>query len=129
MTGRYLLDTNIIIGIFKDDEKVLARLRNANSIFIPAIALGELHYGTRKSQRVEENLARIERFLAVNTVLYVDEDTAYWYGIVKEQLRKIGKPIPENDIWIAAIAMQKSITLVTRDKHFEVVKSLDTETW
>ena len=129
MSGKHLLDTNIIIGIFKNDKAILARLRKTDGVFIPAIALGELHYGTRKSTRVEENLGKIEQFVAVSNILFVDEETAYWYGIVKDQLRRIGKPIPENDIWIAAIAMQKNIILATRDKHFQAVENLQTEMW
>lgn len=129
MSGKYLLDTNIIIGLFASDKDILSHLEKAESIFIPSIAIGELHYGTRKSSRVEENLAKVEEFVAISDILSANEETAYWYGIVKDQLRKAGNPIPENDIWIAAIAMQKNLILVTRDKHFKAVENLETEIW
>ena len=58
-----------------------------------------------------------------------DLETAQWYGIIKDQLRRKGRPIPDNDIWIAAIAMQYDLILVTRDSHFDEVESLQTEHW
>jgi len=108
MSGKYLLDTNIIIGLFASDQAIQARLEKVESIFIPSIAIGELHYGARKSSRVEENLSKINQLLTESVVLAIDGETGYWYGIVKDQLRRTGNPIPENDIWIAAIAMQRT---------------------
>jgi len=62
-------------------------------------------------------------------ILPCDAETAFWYGIVKDGLRRTGQPIPENDIWIAAIALQHGLTLATRDKHFQTVENLISETW
>jgi tRNA(fMet)-specific endonuclease VapC len=98
-------------------------------IFTPSIVLGELYYGARKSTRVPENLARIEEFAARSTVLVCDTETARRYGEIKDRLRQKGRPIPENDIWIAAIALQYELTLVARDAHFENVDDLKVETW
>lgn len=62
-------------------------------------------------------------------VLNCDSNTALEYAIIKNQLRKRGCPIPENDIWIAALAKQYNITLITRDKHFNEIKDVNTHTW
>jgi len=129
MSGKYLLDTNIIIALFAQEEKVLARIKKAKKIFIPNIAIGELHYGARKSTRTDENLTRINQLLAQSTILSSDDESAYWYGIIKDQLRRAGNPIPENDIWIAAIAIQRNLILATRDKHFKAVEGLGIEMW
>ncbi|MBU0512291.1 MAG: type II toxin-antitoxin system VapC family toxin [Chloroflexi bacterium] len=129
MNGKYLLDTSIIVELFAEDEVVIEQLRKTESTFIPCIAIGELYYGARKSTRQTENLKQVERLVVTGVVLPCDGETGYWYGIVKDKLRRIGKPIPENDIWIAALALQHELILATRDKHFEVVDGLETALW
>ena len=129
MNGRFLLDTNIVIAIFSKEAKVQAYLVNATEVFVPAVVLGELYYGAYKSSRVTENIAKIDGFAAKNAVLISDATTAKAYGQIKNGLRAKGRPIPENDIWIAATAMQYNLTLVTRDSHFGEVDGLVIETW
>lgn len=91
--------------------------------------LGELHYGARKSGRFQENLARIEALAANSAIIDCDAATARQYGDVKNRLRIKGRPLPENDVWIAALALQYSLTLVTRDAHFQEVENLQTVVW
>ncbi len=129
MSGRFLLDTNIVIAIFAKEAKVQAYLVNATEVFVPVIVLGELYYGAYKSSRVSENIAKINQFAANNAVLISDTATAQAYGQIKNGLRAKGRPVPENDIWIAAIAMQYDLALVTRDGHFGEVEGLVIETW
>ena len=129
MSGNYLLDTNIIIAFFANEQAILSRMKEAKKIFLPSIAIGELHYGARKSAQTDANLTRINQLVVRSIVLSSDEETAYWYGIVKDQLRRAGNPIPANDIWIAAIAIQRNLILATRDKHFKIVDGLDIEMW
>jgi tRNA(fMet)-specific endonuclease VapC len=129
MSGRFLLDTNIIIALFANEASIINNLAQADEIFIPSIALGELHYGARKSGRSQKNLERIEEFAANNTIVECDADTARQYGDVKNKLRIKGRPLPENDVWIAALALQHGLTLVTRDAHFQEVENLQTISW
>jgi tRNA(fMet)-specific endonuclease VapC len=129
MSGNYLLDTSILIELFAQDANVLARLEKAENTYIPSIALGELYYGARKSSRTEKNLEQLKQLASQVVVLPCDAETSYWYGIVKDGLRKAGQPIPENDIWIAAMALQHGLALATRDKHFQVVENLKMEMW
>src|SRR5438093_12518419 len=112
MTGKVLLDTNIVIALFADEASVKQQLAIVSEIFIPSIVLGELYYGARKSARIEQNIVRIDEFAADNTVLLYDTITARQYGTIKAQLRANGKPIPENDIWNAPIADQHQLNLV-----------------
>lgn len=128
-SGRYLLDTNIIIALFADEEVVKNNLAQANEVFVPSIAIGELCYGARKSGRPQENLARVNELVVNSTVLGCDAETALQYGEVKNNLRIRGRPLPENDIWIAALASHYGLTLVTRDAHFQEVESLQTLVW
>jgi tRNA(fMet)-specific endonuclease VapC len=129
MSGRCVLDTNIIIALFADDPAIENNLAKATEVFVPSIAIGELCFGARKSGRVKENLARIDEFSASNIVLGCDIATARRYGEIKNALRTKGHPIPENDVWIAAIALQHDLTLVTRDTHFNEIDNLKMTTW
>lgn len=129
MSGKYLLDTNIIIALFADEVAVKSKLAQADEVFIPNIAVGELCYGARKSGRSKENLERIDELIANSTVIGCDTQTARYYGEVKNKLRLKGRPLPENDISIAALTLQYNLTLVTRDAHFQEIENLQTVAW
>ena len=84
-----------------------------------------LHYFLCTSQ----NLQQIDNFKDANTILACDETTASVYGVLKNMLRSKGRPLPENDIWIAAVAIQHGLTLVSRDAHFDELETLQRVTW
>ena len=113
MNGR-LLDTNIVIAFFANDKVVEQAVARVKPVSVPAIVLGELYSGARKSGLVEQNLARIDEFASGVKVLSCDLETARQYGIIRQALRVIGRPIPEHDVWIAAVAIQHDLTLVLR---------------
>lgn len=129
--GKYLLDTNVLIALLEEEIVIQDRgsSQKTTPVSLPAPAIGELYYGARKSRNTTENLAKVDRLTQRFPLLYCDLDTARWYGIIKNQLQREGRPIPNNDIWIAAIAMQYGLVLVTRDAHFDAVESLPTERW
>lgn len=129
MNGRFLLDTNIIIALFKNDDLVKNKLIKAREIFISNITVGELYFGAYKSNRVESNIKQIDNFVASNAILNGDSTTAKYYGEIKNKLKIKGNPIPENDIWIAAIAIQYDLTLVSRDKHLQEIENLSLQKW
>ncbi len=129
MNGKFLLDTNIIISLFKNDNLVINKLTVDQEIFISNITVGELYFGTYKSNKVESNIKRIDSFIASNIVLNSDSTTAKYYGQIKNKLKIKGKPIPENDIWIAAIGLQYNLTLVSRDKHLQEIENLSLQKW
>ena len=129
MSGSYLLDTNTIIALFADEAVVKNKLAQAKEVFIPSIVIGELCYGARKSGRSQANLARVDELIANSTVLGCDAQTAQLYGEIKNRLRIKGRPLPENDIWIAALTLQYNLTLVTRDLHFQQIEDLQTVSW
>ena len=128
-SGKYLLDTNIVIAMFADEAELQERRQNADKVFFPSPVVGELCYGARKSSRPIENLTRVNRLIQDFRVIPCNLETARWYGIIKDNLRRRGRLIPDNDIWIAAITMQRGLILVTRDAHFDEVESLQTERW
>jgi tRNA(fMet)-specific endonuclease VapC len=129
MSGRYLLDTNIVVALFHGDAAIETGLEAAPEVFLSSVALGELHFGAVQSGRPEANAARIDDFAATCQVVGVDAETARRYGQLKGELRKKGRPIPENDLWIAACALQHDLILATRDRHFDQVEGLQIESW
>ncbi|MFQ5688015.1 MAG: type II toxin-antitoxin system VapC family toxin [Candidatus Scalindua sp.] len=129
MTGRVLLDTNIIIALFANDNSVKKHLAETQEVFIPSVAVGELYYGAEKSKHMEDNIARINNFADSNVILSCDRNTAVQYGKIKNCLRKKGTPIPENDIWIAAIVKQHKLILISRDIHFDEIDGLKMQKW
>lgn len=129
MGGRFLLDTNIVIALFAEDKNVFAKLKKAQEVYLSSVAIGELYYGAYHSTKKDENLRKIDAFKAEVAILSCDEFSAQFYGQVKSQLRRKGTPIPENDVWIAAIALQYGLTLVSRDSHFEYIEGLSLEKW
>ncbi len=126
--GKLLLDSNCLIDIIGDlplQEDIFVH----NQILIPAPVLGELYFGAYNSIRVESNIRRLHHFLRNVEVLGIDEETADWYGTIRFKLKQIGRPIPDNDIWIAAIALQNEIALATKDRHFGYVDGLELTIW
>jgi tRNA(fMet)-specific endonuclease VapC len=130
MTGnKYLLDTNIISAWLETEVAIARKIQEADGVFIPIIAVGEMYYGAQYSTRIDYNINNIAKVVSNYTVLFVDQNTCKHYGFIKVLLRKKGKPIPENDIWIAAISLQYNLVLVTRDNHFNAIETLSTERW
>ena len=129
MSGRILLDTNIVIALFAREAVVQQRLAEADEVFLSSIVLGELYYGAQKSAHAETNIARVNTFAAGSAILGCDTVTAQYYGVIKNHLRAKGRPIPENDIWIAATSRHYHLTLVTRDEHFQAVEGLAVDQW
>jgi tRNA(fMet)-specific endonuclease VapC len=129
MSGKCLLDTNIVIALFANEISVKNNLSKSDEVFVSSVVIGELFYGAHKSMRVKENLARISEFAASSIVLGCDTETAHYYGEIKNALRLKGRPVPENDIWIAAIALQHGLTLTTRDMHFNEIENLKIVAW
>jgi tRNA(fMet)-specific endonuclease VapC len=129
MNGRYLLDTNIIAALFNGDFKVTAWFGKASEVFLASVTLGELLFGAAHSGRPEENAARVDEFAANCQLIKVDAETARHYGQLKAGLRKKGRPIPENDLWIAACALQHGLILATRDRHFQNLEGLNVQAW
>lgn len=126
--ANYLLDTVIVAGYFNHDAAILEKLKTA-TVYVSSITVGELYFGAYNSGKVQQNVENIRKFIGVTTVLNCDAQTADWYGQIKKALRSKGRPIPENDIWIAAAAVQHGLILATRDTHFKEVDNLTVEMW
>ncbi len=129
MNGNYLLDTNIVIALFNRDKSVIDNITKAYNIFIPTVVIGELYYGAYNSSKVQENVKRINEFQIDASIIDCNATTGNFYGQIKKELKDKGNPIPENDIWIAALTLQHDLKLVSRDKHFRVIDNLKLTRW
>ena len=127
--NKFLLDTNIIVAWLKGETTIANKIDKAKEIHIPVIVLGELYYGALYSTQVEKNIQQIRNVIVIYNILTIDEETTIAYGNIKASLRKKGKPIPENDIWIAALAKRYELILITRDKHFKEIESIKAKSW
>jgi tRNA(fMet)-specific endonuclease VapC len=125
MTGnKCLLDTSVIIHTFRKNNTIAEQLDKISEIFIPATVVGELYFGAYKSADPPRHIIQTQSFLLSCKILPTDSGTAEIYGKIKAALSKKGKPIPENDIWIAAIATQYDLPLFTSDNHFAEIEGL-----
>jgi tRNA(fMet)-specific endonuclease VapC len=117
---KVLLDTSAYSGLMKGDAELRDLLSAAGQVLVPSVVLGELRSGFRRGSREAVNLRQLEQFLAKPLVRVVDvsSDTAAWYAEVDFYLFSKGRPIPRNDVWIAALAMEHGAILLTRDAHF-----------
>ena len=122
--NRIVLDTSVVIDLFKGDKEVASFLSKQQEIYMPFAVLGELYLGAHRSACEKKHLQDIKDFLVECNILSADAVTAEKYAILKAALLKKGTPIPENDIWIAATAIQHDLPLYTTDKHFDLIDGL-----
>ncbi|MFZ0394580.1 MAG: type II toxin-antitoxin system VapC family toxin [Terracidiphilus sp.] len=123
---RLALDTNRYTDLCRDDAAVQEAVRLADEVWLPFIVMGELRAGFAVGAQGPRNEAVLRRFLLKPGVglLYADDQTTHHYASVYRQLRKQGTPIPTNAMWIAALALQHSLTLCARDAHFDALPQL-----
>ncbi len=123
---KVLLDTSAYSALLRGHEAVLDVMQRSESVAVSAVVLGELHSGFRAGNRCTENTAQLTQFLSKPSVrvLHVTEETALRYAEVDVYLRRKGRPIPRNDVWIAAAALEHGLQLLTLDAHFREIPLL-----
>ena len=124
-----ILDTNALSAFADGSPLAGAAVRRTEDIAVPVIVLGEYRYGMAHSARRREYEAWLERYLAVFRILEITAETASMYAAIRSELRHLGKPIPANDSWIAALCRQHDLPLLSRDRHFDHVKGLRRLAW
>lgn len=124
--SRILIDTNIYSHAFRGDSDVIEMLRKVEEIGFSVISIGELLSGFKSGAKEQKNRTELEKFIdSPRVVIYpVNEETSEYYAEILNNLRKAGRPIPTNDIWIAATAFQNGIKLFTKDEHFKDIPGL-----
>lgn len=124
---KVLIDTNCYAALLRGDESVARILDSATTVYLSTIVAGELLTGFLGGTREKQNRKELEEFICSADriiVLDVTMETAHRFAHIKDSLRRRGKPIPLNDIWIAAQCMETGATLLSRDGHFRAVEGL-----
>lgn len=123
---KLLLDTSAYSGFRRGAPSLVEKISGCDSVLISPVMLGELMYGFRKGAKFEQNMRMLRQFLGHEAVEIapVGEVTADRYSRIVMQLKKDGSPIPINDVWIAAQAMEHGAELLSSDRHFEQVAGL-----
>ena len=123
---KIMLDTSAYVGFKRNNPELVEIIVRAELILISAVVLGELLFGFRNGTRFKKNLAELNRFLEHDLVetAPVGKTSADRYSRIAAQLRRQGTPIPTNDIWIAAQAMEHGAELITTDEHFDKIIGL-----
>jgi tRNA(fMet)-specific endonuclease VapC len=124
-----ILDTSPLSAFADEDPGLLTILHRSRQLSLPVVFLGEYRAGSTQSRHKSGYEAWLQRFLVDCTVLDISEETTRHYVTVVLDLRRIGKPIPVNDLWIAALCRQYALPVVTRDHHFDVVPNLQRLSW
>ena len=123
---RVALDTNRLTDLFQGDAALAERLGLCDEVWIPLVVLAEIKAGFLGGNRRHRNEVLLRKLLSKTTVgvLLPDRETAEHYARLFVQLKRAGTPVPDNDLWIAALALQHDLLLITRDKHFEKIPQL-----
>jgi tRNA(fMet)-specific endonuclease VapC len=123
---RVALDTNRIVDLFRGDAGLAEWLGTCDEVWIPLIVLAEIKAGFLGGSRQHRNEAQLHRLLGKATVgvLLPDRETAEHYARLFVQLKRAGTPVPDNDLWIAALALEHDLLLITRDELFQRIPQL-----
>ncbi|MFW5681955.1 MAG: PIN domain-containing protein [Phycisphaeraceae bacterium] len=124
MSGKILLDTSIAVAILRGRPTALAATLEVQSSLLPIVALGELTYGLRRSGNRRGDDRKLAALLDRVDVVPITLTTCERYASVRHDLKRQGMPIPENDVWIAATAIEHDLMLATLDHHFQRVGGL-----
>ena len=124
-----ILDTNALSAIAEGEREAAKQFSRAARVAIPVIVLGEYRFGIAHSRHQREYENWLEEMVSVCDVLEVSEETAIWYAELRGQLKESGTPIPSNDVWIAALCRQHTLSIMSRDPHFDLVRGLRRVDW
>ena len=124
-----ILDTNGLSAVADGDAALEPILRNAAELAVPVVVLGEYRYGIQQSRDRQRYEQWLTETVCNYRVIDVDEDTAISYATIRTELKTAGTPIPSNDVWIAALCRQHSLSLISRDHHFDLVRGIKRITW
>lgn len=124
-----ILDTNVLSAVADGEPSAMELVAGAERVAVPVIVLGEYRLGIAQSRHRTTYESWLREWIAAVTVLDIDDGTTHSYSAIGLELKKKGKPIPANDLWIAALCRQHSLPLVSRDRHFDFVHGLRRLNW
>ena len=120
-----ILDTNALSAWAEGIAEIADPLRSANRLVVPSIVLGEYYFGIRQSRYRTRYERWLNRFLRNTEIAIIDANTASEYAGIRLELKQSGSPIPQNDIWVAALARQHGLDVLSNDRHFDIVSGIE----
>ena len=124
-----ILDTNGLSALAEGDEAIEPILRQAAQVAVPVIVLGEFRYGISQSRQRAHYERWLTEYMLGFRILDVEEETTLAYSAVRAELKRAGRLLPANDVWIAALCRQHSLPLISRDRHFDAVSGITRLSW
>ncbi len=124
-----VLDSNIVVDYLRNQGDTVTKIAQYSAIYLPVIVCGEILYGAAISGNPVKNQEKVIEFIKRSRILITSLSVAQRYAEIRQYLQQKGKPIPENDIWIAATAQSYELKLITRDQHFSYIDFLEVEFW
>lgn len=124
-----ILDTNAVSALFAGDRELAAVLEDSDYHHLPLIVIAEYQFGLLLSRKRKELQPLLRKLEAESVVLAPDRATADEYATLRYELKRKGRPIPENDLWIAALARQHTLDIISKDTHFDHVENLRRIEW
>jgi predicted nucleic acid-binding protein len=124
-----ILDTNALSAAADLEPGALEVVASAERLAVPMIVLGEYRLGIAQSRRRRDYENWLREWIAAVSILDIDEETTRHYAAIGLELKRIGKPIPANDLWIAALCRQHALPIVSRDRHFDLVTGIRRIAW
>jgi tRNA(fMet)-specific endonuclease VapC len=124
-----IADTNALSAFADGDVNVMRPLRQASQLAIPVVVLGEYRFGIAQSRKRSDYELWLEETLPLCRVIDIDRETSVWYAEIRLELKRAGKPVPSNDLWIAALCRQHCLPLLSQDRHFDFVAGLRRISW
>jgi tRNA(fMet)-specific endonuclease VapC len=126
---RLILDTNALSAAAEEHSGVMGILADVQQLVLPVVVIAEYRYGIAQSRHRARYRRWLDGLIADCIVLDVTEQTTHHYATINVELRHAGKPIPTNDLWIAALCRQHGLPLLSRDRHFDVVSGIQRVDW
>lgn len=124
-----ILDTNALSAVADNVSAAVQVFVNAGTVELPVIVLGEYRFGIAQSLRRDNYEQWLTKLIASSAVLDINEHTARHYAHVRLELKKVGRPMPSNDAWIAALSHQHSLPILSRDRHFDGISGVTRISW
>jgi tRNA(fMet)-specific endonuclease VapC len=127
--ARLILDTNALSATADNQRDAVKVISSAGYLAVPVIAIGEYRHGVAQSRNADRYLQWLDAFLGASEILDITDETSRHYAVIQLELKQNGQPIPTNDLWIAALCRQHRLPLLSRDRHFDVVRDLRRVDW
>ena len=124
-----ILDTNALSAFIEGDSAVGALVSAMIRVVVPVIVLGEFRYGIAQSRHRKSYESWLSENLSDFEIAEISEATTVSYSAIRLQLKRSGRPLPANDVWIAALALQYRLPVLSRDEHFDVVEDVRRHGW